>query len=255
MATELVTWKSAAIVAAALIAGGALYIRLRWHRSPQAYRAMLAVAACYFVAGSLVGSWALHFATSKPSIPAAEVATPSAGTASPAALPPLINPGAYVPPSGIGLPIPPLHFDPAHAALPDPKLTSGDVLPEATKDNVCMPGWAQEHRYVTKSERSRVYAEYGRTQGPGCCEVDHLIPLELGGSNDMKNLWPQPYDPRLSAGDKDALETALHSLVCADKMSLADAQKCIASDWVKCWEEYVVPMYGPAWASANRHGW
>lgn len=24
--------------------------------------------------------------------------------------------------------------------------------------------------------------------------MDHLIPLELGGSNRLTNLWPEPYD-------------------------------------------------------------
>ncbi len=47
----------AVVLAAALVAGGALSIRLRWQRSTQAYRAMLMVAACYFVAGSLVGAY------------------------------------------------------------------------------------------------------------------------------------------------------------------------------------------------------
>jgi hypothetical protein len=50
-------------------------------------------------------------------------------------------------------------------------------------------------------------------------------------------------------------EKELHRLVCDGRISLADAQKCIASDWVKCWEKYVVPEYGPEWAAANRHEW
>jgi hypothetical protein len=103
--------------------------------------------------------------------------------------------------------------------------------------------------------RDKVYAEYGRTRGPGCCEVDHLIPLELGGSNDMKNLWPQPDDPRPGDAEKDSLENDLHARVCKGEMSLADAQKCIVSNWVECWEKYVVPEYGPQWAAANRDGW
>lgn len=101
--------------------------------------------------------------------------------------------------------------------------------------------------------RDRVYAEYGRTRGPSCCEVDHLVPLELGGSNDLKNLWPQPDDPRPGDAEKDQLENELHHQVCAGKLSLADAQKCITSNWVECWEKYV--DYGPQWATANRHGW
>ena len=116
-------------------------------------------------------------------------------------------------------------------------------------------GWSREHRHVTEEIRNKAYAEYGRTEGPGCCEVDHLIPLELGGSNDMKNLWPEPDDPRPGQAEKDSLENDLHARVCKGEISLADAQKCIASNWVKCWKKYVVPEYGSEWAAANRHGW
>jgi hypothetical protein len=157
--------------------------------------------------------------------------------------------------TGPTFPIPPLHFDPAHAILPDPRMTPGDTRQGVTAEDVCTPGWSREHRHVTEEMRDKVYAEYGRTRGPGCCEVDHLIPLELGGSNDIKNLWPQPDNPRPGDGEKDQLENDLHARVCKGSMSLADAQRCIARDWVKCWETYVVPKYGSEWAKVNRHGW
>jgi len=247
-------WKSAIIVASVTVALGIIYIRLRWRRSPQAYRAMIWLTACYFVAGSIVGAWVLHIVAPTPNAPTVEVAATSAGVPSPAVMPvaPRLD---SVPSSSVPVSIPPLHFDPAHAVLPDPKLTPGDVFADATKDDVCTPGWASEHRHVTESDRDRVYTEYGRTRGPGCCEVDHLVPLELGGSNDIKNLWPQPDEPRPGAGEKDQLENALHEMVCKGELPLADAQKCIESNWVKCWEKYVVPEYGPEWAVANRHGW
>jgi hypothetical protein len=37
----MMTWKSAIIVAVAMVVVGTLNIRLRWRRSPQAYRAMI----------------------------------------------------------------------------------------------------------------------------------------------------------------------------------------------------------------------
>ena len=134
---------------------------------------------------------------------------------------------------------------------------------DATAADVCTPGWAREHRHVTESDRARVYTEYLDSQktgacvdgSPSCCEVDHLIPLELGGSNDIKNLWPQPDNPRPGDGEKDQLENDLHARVCKGELSLADAQRCIASNWVDCWKKYVVPEYGPEWAAAYRHGW
>lgn len=233
----------AIILAVLLMAGGAFYIRLRWVRAPQAYRAMIALAGCYFVAGVITGAAILHLLTAKSRSPSAPVT--SLPEANPSSVAPSFNPN----PSGL------LHYDPAHAALPDRKLTPGDVFSGVTTDDVCTPGWVREHRAVMEGMRHQAYAEYGRTEGPGCCEVDHLIPLELGGSNDLKNLWPQPTDPRPGDAEKDQLENELHRLVCSGKLPLTDAQQCIASDWVKCWERYVAPEYGPAWARENRHGW
>jgi hypothetical protein len=40
--------------------------------------------------------------------------------------------------------------------------------------------------------------------------VDHLIPLELGGSNDIANLWPQSYVTVWNAHMKDRLENRLN---------------------------------------------
>ena len=112
-------WATSALIALALALGGALYIRLRWRRSPRAYRAMIGLAACYFVAGSITGAWILHLTAPKPTAPPIHVGVPSAPTANPSL-------ESY---TGLSFPIPPLHYDPAHAALPDPTLTPGDTLP------------------------------------------------------------------------------------------------------------------------------
>jgi hypothetical protein len=73
----MLTWKLPILIAILLVAGGALYIRLRWCRSPQAYRAMIAVAAGYCAAGALIGVWVMHFAlpdNDRPAAPRASVA-------------------------------------------------------------------------------------------------------------------------------------------------------------------------------------
>jgi hypothetical protein len=92
-------------------------------------------------------------------------------------------------------------------------------------------------RDVTESTKKAVCEEYGLK--PSQCtgaklEIDHLISLEIGGSNDITNLWPQPYLPKPGAKEKDILENTLHRLVCAGKMKLLDAQQCISSDWIEC---------------------
>src|SRR5262245_20558784 len=70
--------------------------------------------------------------------------------------------------------------------------------------------------------------------------VDHLIPLSLGGSNSIRNLWPQstkrsPWNSFV----KDALERKLHKLVCAGQLDLKTAQNEIASDWIEAYKKYV----------------
>jgi len=244
-------WTLSILAAVMLVGGGGLYVHFRWRNSPRAWRAMTGLAAGYFLAGAITGAWIVHL-NAGPAGDAREGAgQPLASTATPTPFAPPLKENS----TALNSPLAPLQYDPAHAVLPDPKLTPGDTLPAATAADVCTPGWASEHRHVTESMRDNVYSEYGRTRGPDCCEVDHLIPLELGGSNDIKNLWPQPDAPRPGWGEKDALENELHADVCAGKMPLADAQRCIASNWVECWEKYVVPGYGSQWASENRHGW
>src|SRR5713101_5759996 len=76
----VVSWTSSLIVAFALLIAVAIYVRFRWWRVPQAYRAMIGLAACYFVAGSIFGAWALHFVSPSPP----QVATPSSSIAAPA---------------------------------------------------------------------------------------------------------------------------------------------------------------------------
>jgi hypothetical protein len=82
-------------------------------------------------------------------------------------------------------------------------------------------------------------------------EVDHLISLELGGSNAITNLWPEPYVGRWGARTKDTLENRLHDLVCSGAMKLPHAQRIEAANWVAAYEKYVgTPPSGPARPSA-----
>jgi hypothetical protein len=55
----------------------------------------------------------------------------------------------------------------------------------------------------------------------------------------MKNLWPEPEDPRPGDAEKDQLENDLHARVCKGEISLADSQKCIASNSVGCRKKYL----------------
>jgi len=123
---------------------------------------------------------------------------------------------------------------PVGFATPNPKLTPGAVYTAATKDDVCQKGYTAKVRHVTTRTKKIVFARYGVPYHPSGYEVDHLISLELGGSNAVENLWPQPLD---QARFKDVVETCLHRWVCAGRMSLKDAQEVIASDWYSVYME------------------
>jgi len=111
--------------------------------------------------------------------------------------------------------------------LPDPACTPGVVLTGVTEAEVCVPGWSAAHRNVPARVRREVLASYGGAPA-GAYELDHLVSLELGGTNDPANLWPQA--GRIP-NPKDRVENRLHRLVCAGRVDLADAQQRIAADW------------------------
>jgi hypothetical protein len=114
---------------------------------------------------------------------------------------------------------------------PNPKLTPGDALLGVTAKEVCVSGYSSGVRDVTSAEKAAVYQEYGIPNVTGQHEVDHFISLELGGSNDIKNLWPEPYEPKPGAHEKDKVEDALHAAVCAGQLTLPEAQRIISEDW------------------------
>lgn len=122
-------------------------------------------------------------------------------------------------------------------ALPDPACTPGAILADATKEKICVPGYSGEARNVPESEKNQVYDEYGiKTHKPGQYEVDHLISLELGGSNEIANLWPEPAEPRPGFHEKDKVENYLHKQVCDGTITLQQAQYQIANNWMGVYE-------------------
>jgi hypothetical protein len=129
---------------------------------------------------------------------------------------------------------------PPGLAMPNVELTPGDVLP-ATAQEICVPGYSSSVRDVSTRTKEAVYASYGITSHKtGEYEVDHLVPLAVGGSNDVKNLWPEPAEPRPGFHEKDRLEVRLHALVCDGELDLATAQHDVATDWYAAYVHYVL---------------
>jgi hypothetical protein len=121
-----------------------------------------------------------------------------------------------------------------NGSFPDHSCTPGAIFSDAGTSTICVSGYTKIVRNVSTSLKKKVYAEYGISypQPTGSYEADHLIPLELGGSNDIANLFPEAGDPKPGFKEKDLVENYLHNEVCAGNIPLDIAQKEIAMDWV-----------------------
>ncbi|GCE09096.1 HNH endonuclease [Dictyobacter aurantiacus] len=122
----------------------------------------------------------------------------------------------------------------AQGPLQDTACTPGDIFPNLTTAQVCTPGYATSVRNVPVSLKNQVYASYGITRrAPGQYQIDHLVSLQLGGTNDISNLWPESATPVPGYHEKDKVENYLRDQVCSGKISLRDAQIQIATNWLQ----------------------
>ncbi len=125
----------------------------------------------------------------------------------------------------------------ANGPIQDKACTPGDIFQDATKEKICVPGYASSVRNVTQSTKNKVYAAYGvKTHKTGQYEVDHLVSLQLGGSNDISNLWPEPATPTPGFHEKDRVENYLHDQICKGSISLREAQIEIATNWLTVYD-------------------
>lgn len=126
--------------------------------------------------------------------------------------------------------------------LPDPNCTPGAVNATITQANlsstICRKGGytksVRPNWHVTERAKYQAMHAYGYHGSAQPYEFDHLIPLELGGSSNTANLWPElNVGPKSSYinNTKDAVEFALHNAVCSGQVSLTAAQNDIATNW------------------------
>lgn len=128
---------------------------------------------------------------------------------------------------------------PCHARdagrLPDSRCTPGSIDPAVTQadiaSTICRDGYTATVRppeaateHFKWDESVPAYGFAASVSG----ELDHLVPLELGGSNDAANLWPEAGQ---LPNPKDDVEGTLRRAVCGGQVSLAAAQRAIAADW------------------------
>jgi hypothetical protein len=128
---------------------------------------------------------------------------------------------------------------------PDRRCSPGAYYSKLTKAVICSASFhTSSIRNVPQSEKYAVEAEYGMAQKlyGRTLEIDHIVSLELGGSNDIANLFPERASPSPGYKIKDKLENKLHSLVCSGSMSLRSVRIGIAANWQKLYRK----VYGTA---------
>jgi hypothetical protein len=102
-------------------------------------------------------------------------------------------------------------------------LTPGVVRTDLNGAQICSIRWGKDHRFVTLAMRKEVFRRYGIPWADHrLYEVDHLIPRELGGSDNLLNLWPQIWP---DAHKKDKAENAARRAVCEGRTTIAVAQE------------------------------
>ncbi len=115
---------------------------------------------------------------------------------------------------------------------PNPAFTQG-VTRTVDLKTLCTAGSTKDARQVTEAVKKQVFKNYGITANFGSYEVDHFVSLELGGANDIANLWPQPYAGiDYGARMKDVVETNLHHRICKGLITMDEAQEIIKADWI-----------------------
>jgi Putative zinc-finger len=123
--------------------------------------------------------------------------------------------------------------------VPNSDLTPGVTRPVGLAD-ICPRRESDLDPAVPPSVRRVVFKEYGIADVPSKdYQVDYLINPQLGGTDDIRNLWPQPYGTTVwNARAKDALEDRLYQMVCSKQIDLASAQRDIARDWISAYKKY-----------------
>lgn len=129
---------------------------------------------------------------------------------------------------------------PGAGVLPNSVFTPGATRPISLAE-ACASVQSEVVTPVSHQEEGEVFTEYGLPKASAQdYELDYLIPPDLGGADDIRNLWPEPHRGTVwNSYAKDQLEERLHQLVCGGKLSLSVAQQEISNNWIIEYQKYI----------------
>lgn len=134
------------------------------------------------------------------------------------------------------------------APLADAACTPGGVNSTLTKMILCASTFrTAPYRNVSQATKNAVYMAYGiATHQAGDYEIDHLVSLEDGGTNNIGNLWPQPANKLVTGStstpppgfeEKDKVETLAHRDICSGNVDMTAEQRQLATDWTQLYHK------------------
>jgi len=128
---------------------------------------------------------------------------------------------------------------PSLASAQLPSIETPGAKSGVSEAEVCAADFESTQKPVSPWQVGQALSRYGKRLDDKSVQIDHLIPVALGGTNDPDNLWPQPVQREWGPESKNELEAKLLKMVCEKKLSLKAAQDAIKKDWVKAYKQYV----------------
>lgn len=126
-------------------------------------------------------------------------------------------------------------------AVPDKSCTPGaadaEVMvptlgnPGNLQGTICTSGWTQEASALDQELVPVKAAADAAYNIRGQSVLVWLVPISLGGSNDVSNIFPMPVTASNDVGAKQNVDATVNKAVCAGTIGLAAAQQAIATSW------------------------
>jgi len=132
----------------------------------------------------------------------------------------------------------------AAAQLPNSYNTPGAVT-KADAKQICAAGYEAGVKPVAGWQKTTALEKYGIRPESYTGELDHLVPVLLGGSNDPENLWPMHSQGDMTPAAKARLAETLKTMVCSGKITLKEAQNAFKKDWTKAYKQYSTALNAP----------
>lgn len=122
---------------------------------------------------------------------------------------------------------------------PNPRLTPG-VVSVRDVTAVCQQP-KRTRAAIPYPQQQAIFYEY-RIWGQASSNygLDYLVPLQLGGSTALANIWPAAISG-IGFHEKEQLNYRLRLLVCQGGMPLDQAQHQVVGDWYALWIKYATP--------------